>query len=110
MDNSILIEGYQTAKYMCIQLMNKHMEIYNDELVKPLLTLMPAIGEQIKAQYSKLDIRYSQYCKLMNSKGGLLGEFLLKWKKDNVLNSVFVSECQTIICSAFDTIIKTLEL
>jgi hypothetical protein len=109
-NNDTLISGYQTAKNRYMQLASISHKHYDAERVATLLNLMSAIGEQIKAQYSKLDIRYSQYCKLVNAGGGLLGEFLLKWKKDKVLNRVFVSECQILICSAFDAIIKTLEL
>jgi hypothetical protein len=61
MNNETLISGYQTAKNMFIRIVDNNSE-YDIKIVEPLLELLDAISNQIKVRYSKLDIRYKQYC------------------------------------------------
>jgi hypothetical protein len=42
---------------------------------------------------------------LINEKGNLLGGFLKRWETEDALSEMFVSEMQTLVSDAFDTII-----
>jgi len=42
---------------------------------------------------------------LINEEGNLLGGFLKRWEAEDALSEMFVSEMQTLVSDAFDTII-----
>jgi hypothetical protein len=42
---------------------------------------------------------------LINEEGNLLGGFLKRWEEEDVVSEMFVTEMQTLVSDAFDTII-----
>ena len=51
------------------------------------------------------EISAEQWEILINEEGNLLGGFLKRWEEEGTLSEVFVTEMQTLVSDAFDTII-----
>jgi hypothetical protein len=51
------------------------------------------------------EISAEQWEILINEEGNLLGGFLKRWEAENTLSEMFVTEMQTLVSDAFDTII-----
>jgi hypothetical protein len=51
------------------------------------------------------EISTKQWEILINPDGNLLGGFLKRWKEEGTLSQMFVTEMQTLVSDAFDTII-----
>lgn len=51
------------------------------------------------------EISTKQWEILINSDGNLLGGFLKRWEEEGTLSQMFVTEMQTLVSDAFDTII-----
>jgi hypothetical protein len=51
------------------------------------------------------EISTKQWGTLINPDGNLLGGFLKRWEEEGTLSQMFVTEMQTLVSDAFDTII-----
>jgi hypothetical protein len=51
------------------------------------------------------ELSAGQWKTLINEEGNLLGGFLKRWEEENTLSEMFVTEMQTLVSDAFDTII-----
>jgi hypothetical protein len=102
-------EAYKQAvdlKVESIELMSFATSPYDDyeEDVTHLETELTKAFEFSKGRPDN-EISTQQWEILIDEKGNLLGGFLKRWETEDTLSEMFVTEMQTLVSDAFDTII-----
>lgn len=102
-------EAYKQAvdlKVESLELMSFATSSYddNEESVTYLKTELSKAYEFAVGRPNN-EISAGQWEILINEEGNLLGGFLKRWEEEDTLSEMFVTEMQTLVSDAFDTII-----